>query len=41
MILYMGSDRTISLVFKEILNILFNPSSNLDLGEGINKTKLN
>ena len=40
MILYMGRDRTISLVFKEILNGLFNPSSNLDLGEGINKTIL-
>jgi len=40
MILYMGRDRTISVVFKEILNILFNPSSNLDLGTGINKTKL-
>ena len=40
MILYMGRDRTISLVFKEILNILFNPSSNLDLGAGINKTNL-
>jgi hypothetical protein len=35
MILYMGRgrgrDRTISLVFKEILNGLFNPTSNLDL----------
>ena len=40
MILYLGRDRTISLVFKEILNGLFNPSSNLDLGEGINKTNL-
>lgn len=40
MILYMGRDRTISFIFKEILNGLFNPSSNLDLGEGINKTKL-
>lgn len=40
MILYMGRDRTISFVFKEILNVLFNPSSNLNLGEGINKTNL-
>ena len=30
----MGRDRTISLVFTEILNVLFNPSSNLVLGEG-------
>ena len=40
MILYMGRDRTISLVFNEILNLLFKPSSNLDLAEGINKTNL-
>jgi hypothetical protein len=41
MILYMGRDRTISFVFREILNVLFNPSSSGDLGEGINKTNLN
>ena len=40
MILYMGIDRTISFIFKEILNGLFNPSSNLNLEEGINKTNL-
>jgi hypothetical protein len=36
----MGRDRTISFIFKEILNVLFNPSSNQDIGEGINKTNL-
>ncbi len=41
MILHMGIDRTISLIFREILNALFNPGSSVDLGEGINKTKLN
>jgi hypothetical protein len=41
MILYMGRDKMISFVFKEILNVFFfHPSSNQDLGEGINKTNL-
>jgi hypothetical protein len=42
MILYMGRDRTISVVFKEILNLIFNPKANQDLvlGAGVNKTNL-
>ena len=40
MILYMDKDKTISIVFKEILFILFNPSSKEDIQRGINKTNL-
>jgi DNA-dependent RNA polymerase len=40
MILYMGKDKTISIVFKEILIILFNPNSKEDIKRGINKTNL-
>jgi len=32
MILHMGRDSTISLVFREILNVLFNKSSTSELG---------
>jgi hypothetical protein len=37
MILYLGNDRTISFVFKEMLNIIFGAASSKD---GVNKTNL-
>jgi hypothetical protein len=38
--LYMGKDKTISRVFKEILILLFNPNSKEDIKRGNNKTNL-